>query len=142
MPITACPFFFPTDTQGFSINDKGYVYNQNQLAEYDPQLDAWSLKTNAPVNFTNWSCCFAIEGSGFIKQGALLYEFKPLENSWIQRANFPGVCTGGSSGFAINQKGFVTCGYVGGLAVLTKQAWYFSPGTNTWTAAEDFSRNK
>ena len=138
MPIAACPFFSPTDTQGFSINDKGYVYNLNQLAEYDPQSDAWTLKAVAPINFTNWSCSFAIEGSGFVKQGALLYEFKPLENTWIQRANFPGVSTGGSSGFSINQKGFVTCGYVGGLAVVTHQAWYFSPGTNSWTAAEDF----
>ena len=135
---TPCPFFDPTDSQGFSINNKGYVYKNNQLAEYDPQLDAWTLKTNAPINFTNWSCCFAIEGSGFVKQGLLLYEYKASENTWIQRANFPGVTTGGSSGFAINQKGFVTCGYVGGLAVLTQQAWYFSPGTNTWTAAEDF----
>jgi len=138
IPIASCPFFAPTDTQGFSINDKGYVYNLNQLAEYDPQNDAWTLKAAAPINFTNWSCCFAIEGSGFVKQGTLLFEYKPQENAWLQRANFPGVSTGGSSGFAINQKGYVTCGYVGGLAVVTNQVWCFSPGTNSWTAAEDF----
>lgn len=137
-PVSDCPFFSPSDTQGFSVDNKGYVYNLNQMAEYDPQNDSWTLKASAPINFTNWSCCFAIEGSGFVKQGLLLYEFKPPENTWIQRANFPGASTGGSSGFAINQKGFVTCGYVGGLALVTNQAWYFSPGTNSWTAAEDF----
>lgn len=136
--IAPCPFFDPTDSQGFSVNNKGYVYKNNQLAEYDPQINSWSLKANAPVSFTNWTCCFAIEGSGFIKQGGLLFEFKPAENTWIQRANFPGVTTGGSSGFAINQQGYVTCGYVGGLSILTDQVWSFSPGSNTWTAVEVF----
>jgi N-acetylneuraminic acid mutarotase len=34
--------------------------------------------------------------------------------------------------------GYVTCGYVGGLSVVTDQVWAYNPGINQWIAMEDF----
>ncbi|MFM1945738.1 MAG: hypothetical protein RL207_21 [Bacteroidota bacterium] len=131
-PIAPCPFFNPGDTQGFSVNNKGYVYVGQQMSEYDPSTNSWSLKATPPVTFGSWTCSFAIEGSGYVKAGNKLFEYKPIHNTWTQRAEFPGVSSGGSSGFSILQRGFVTCGYVGGLGTVTDQVWSFYPGTNTW----------
>ena len=131
-PIAPCPFFNPGDTQGFSVNNKGYVFLGQQMAEYDPSSNSWSLKAQAPMLFGSWTCSFTIEGSGYVKAGNKLYEYKPEHNTWTQRENFPGSSTGGSYGFSIQQRGFVTCGYVGGLSTVTDQVWSFYPGTNTW----------
>ncbi len=136
--IAACPFFNPGDTQGFSVNNKGYVYVGQQMAEYDPSNNSWSLTASPPVSFGSWTCSFTIEGSGYVKAGNKLFEYKPLHNTWTQRADFPGTSTGGSSGFSMLQRGFVTCGYVGGLSTVTSQVWSFYPGTNTWQAELEF----
>ena len=137
-PIAPCPFFNPGDTQGFSVNNKGYVYFGQQLAEYDPSSNSWSLKATPPVTFGSWTCSFTIEGSGYVKAGNKLYEYKPAHNTWTQRTNFPGSSTGGSYGFSILQRGFVTCGYVGGLGTVTSQVWSFYPGTNSWQMELEF----
>ena len=131
-PIASCPFFNPGDTQGFSVNNKGYVYVGQQMAEYDPNTNGWTLKATPPVTFGSWTCSFTIEGSGYVKAGTKLFEYKPIHNTWTQRAEFPGSSTGGSYGFSILQRGFVTCGYVGGLSTVTDQVWSFYPGTNSW----------
>jgi hypothetical protein len=136
--IAPCPFFNPGDTQGFSVNNKGYVYLGAQLAEYDPMSNTWELKSPAPMTFGSWTCSFTIEGSGYVKAGNKLFEYKPAHNTWTQRANFPGLSSGGSSGFSILQRGFVTCGYVGGLATVTNEVWSFYPGTNTWQLELEF----
>ncbi|MFZ9586014.1 MAG: T9SS type A sorting domain-containing protein [Crocinitomicaceae bacterium] len=137
-PIAPCPFFNPGDTQGFSVNNKGYVYLGTQLAEYDPLTNSWESKSPAPMSFGSWTCSFTIEGSGYVKAGNKLFEYKPAHNTWTQRANFPGLSSGGSSGFSILQRGFVTCGYVGGLSTVTDQVWSYYPGTNTWQMELEF----
>lgn len=137
-PIANCILSNPGDSQGFAVENKGYVYQGNQLAKYDPTTNSWSMCATAPMTFGQWTCSFAIEGSGFIKGGTQLWEYKPLHDQWLARASFPGVSTGGSSGFAIQQHGYVTCGYVGGLSVVTNQVWSFHPATNTWKQEIEF----
>ena len=137
-PIANCILANPGDSQGFSINNRGFVYQGNQLAKYNPNTDSWSLCATAPMSFGQWTCAFAIEGSGFIKGGNQLWEYKPLHDQWYQRASFPGVSTGGSSAFAIQQHGYVTSGYVGGLSVVTEQVWSFHPATNSWKQEIEF----
>lgn len=141
-PIANCILSNPGDSQGFAVNNSGFVYQANQLAKYNPDTDSWSLCTNAPVSFGQWPCSFVIEGSAYIKVGSQLWEYKPLHDQWIQRASFPGVSTGGSSGFAIQQRGYVTSGYVGGLSVVTDQVWSFDPATNTWQSELEFPGTK
>ena len=137
-PIANCILANPGDSQGFSINNRGYVYQGNQLAKYNPNTNSWSLCATAPMSFGQWTCAFAIEGSGFIKGGNQLWEYKPLHDQWYQRASFPGASTGGSSAFAIQQHGYVTSGYVGGLSVVTEQVWSFHPATNSWKQEIEF----
>lgn len=141
-PIANCILTNPGDSQGFTINNRGFVYQANQLAKYNPNTDSWSLCANAPISFGQWTCSFVIEGSAFIKGGTQLWEYKPLHDEWLQRASFPGVSTGGSSGFAIQQRGYVTSGYVGGLSVVTDQVWSFHPATNTWQQELEFPGSK
>jgi N-acetylneuraminic acid mutarotase len=136
-PIAPC-LLSPGDTQGFSVQNKGYVYQANQLVEYDPSINSWQLKTSAPVAFGTWSCSFATESSGFIKSGINLYEYKPSNDTWIQRASFPGAMSNGSSAFCKDGKGYVTCGYSGGLSVVTDEVWEFNPGNNSWTYICEF----
>jgi hypothetical protein len=141
-PIASCPFFNPGDTQGFSVNNKGYVYVGTNMAEYDPSSNSWDLKATPPIAFGSWTCSFTIEGSGYVKAGNKLYEYKPEHDTWTQRANFPGVSSGGSYGFSILQRGFVTCGYVGSLSSVTSQVWSFYPGTNSWQMELEFPGTK
>ena len=137
-PIANCILANPGDSQGFAINNRGYVYQGNQLAKYNPNTNSWSMCATAPMTFGQWTCAFTIEGSGFIKGGNQLWEYKPLHDQWYQRATFPGVSTGGSSAFAIQQHGYVTSGYVGGLSVVTDQVWSFHPATNSWKQEIEF----
>lgn len=135
--IANCPLN-PGDVQGFSVQNKGYVLSGNSIAEYDPTTNAWSLKANCPITVSTWSCAFGTSGSGFVKSGLNLYEFKPSQNIWIQRANFPGSSTNGSSAFAIDGKGYITCGYIGGLSIVTDQVWEFNSGSNSWSLIGEF----
>jgi N-acetylneuraminic acid mutarotase len=135
--IASCPLS-PGDTQGFSVQNKGYVLSGNSLAEYDPTTNTWTMKANCPVGISTWSSAFGTTGSGFVKSGVNFYEFKPVQNEWIQRANFPGLSSNGSSAFAIDDKGYVTCGYVGGLSIVTDQVWEFNSGSNSWTLIGEF----
>lgn len=111
---------------------------QNQLAEYDPQTNAWTLKANLPMNASNWTCSFSNGSSGFVKIGHALFEYKPLQNLWIPRANHPGLSTGGSYAFEIDGIGYVATGYVNGLSTVTEEVWSFNPGSNSWTRVCDF----
>jgi len=141
-PIANCILPNPGDSQGFAINNRGFVYQGNQLAKYNPNTNSWSMCANAPMTFGQWTCSFVVEGSAFIKGGLQLWEYKPLHNQWLQRASFPGQSTGGSSGFAIEQHGYVTSGYVGSLSVVTDQVWSFHPATNTWQQEIEFDGAK
>lgn len=135
-PIANCPLS-PGDVQGFSAGNKGYVIHTNQLAEYDPNTDSWSLKANVPINASNWSCTFSNGTSGFLKVGHSLLEYKPSQDIWITRATHPGLSTGGSYGFSINGIGYVASGYVGGLSTVTEEVWSFNPANNSWTREAD-----
>jgi N-acetylneuraminic acid mutarotase len=141
-PIANCILPNPGDSQGFAIDNRGFVYQGNQLAKYNPNTNAWSLCATAPMTFGQWTCSFVIEGSAFVKGGTQLWEYKPIHNQWQQRASFPGASTGGSSAFAIQQHGYVTSGYVGGLSTVTEQVWSFHPATNTWKQEIDFPGSK
>lgn len=141
-PIANCILSNPGDSQAFSVNNCGFVYQANQLAKYDPQTNSWSLCAQGPISFATWSCSFAIEGSGFIKSGNQLWEYKPLHDQWVQRASFPGLCTNGSAAFAIEQHGYITSGYVGGLSNVTDQVWSFHPASNTWKQEIEFEGTK
>ena len=135
--IASCPFS-PGDVQGFSVQNKGYVLSGSNIAEYDPTTNAWTLKAPCPISINTWSSAFGTTGSGFVKSGVNFYEFKPIQNEWIQRANFPGLSSNGSSAFAIDDKGYVTCGYVGGLSIVTDEVWEFNSGSNSWTLIGEF----
>lgn len=141
-PIANCILPNPGDSQGFAINNRGFVYQGNQLAKYNPNTNNWSMCATAPMTFGQWTCSFVVEGSAFIKGGLQLWEYKPLHDQWLQRASFPGQSTGGSSGFAIEQHGYVTSGYVGSLSVVTDQVWSFHPATNTWQQEIEFDGAK
>lgn len=140
--IANCILSNPGDSQGFTVNNRGFVYQGNQLAKYNPNTNSWSMCATAPMTFGQWTCSFAIEGSGFIKGGNQLWEYKPMHDQWLQRASFPGASSGGSSGFAIQQRGYVTSGYVGGLSVVTDEVWSFHPATNTWQQEIEFPGSK
>jgi N-acetylneuraminic acid mutarotase len=136
-PIANCPLD-ATDQTCFSINEKGYIITGNQIAEYDPATDSWSLKANLPSSLGAWQSSFVIGSSAYVKSGFQLFEFKPAQNTWIARAGFPGLATGGSSACTLNGKGYIITGYSGPLSNVTKQVWEYNPATNTWLQMEDF----
>jgi N-acetylneuraminic acid mutarotase len=136
-PIANCPLD-ATDQTSFSINEKGYVIMGNQIAEYNPATDTWSMKANLPASLNTWQSSFVIGSSAFVKNGTMLYEFKPSQNVWMMRANFPGLASGGSSACTINGKGYIVTGYSGWLSNVTDEVWEYNPANNTWQQMEDF----
>ena len=136
-PIANCPLD-ATDQTAFCVNEKGYIITGNQIAEYNPATDIWTLKANLPASLGAWQSSFVIGSSAYVKNGAQLFEFKPAQNTWINRAGFPGMASGGSSACALNGKGYIITGYSGWLSNVTKEVWEYNPATNTWLQMEDF----
>ena len=136
-PIANCPLD-ATDQTAFCVNEKGYIITGNQIAEYDPATDIWTLKANLPASLGAWQSSFVIGSSAYVKNGTQLFEFKPAQNTWINRAGFPGLASGGSSACALNGKGYIITGYSGWLSNVTKEVWEYNPATNTWLQMEDF----
>lgn len=127
-----------TNTEGFTVNGKGYVLSNNQLYELDPATNNWSLLGTAPFSSSTWMGAFATNEKGYVRTSSSFYEYKPSTNQWVSRAPFPGLATGASMNFTQRDKLYVVAGYGGSLSNVNSEVWCYDPFLNAWEQLEDF----
>mmetsp|Transcript_11909 Transcript_11909/g.16192 ORF Transcript_11909/g.16192 Transcript_11909/m.16192 type:complete len:224 (+) Transcript_11909:883-1554(+) len=88
-----------SNTEGFSINGKGYALKGNVLHEFDPATATWTIKNPAPFGSSTWQGAFSTDEKGYVRTWQGLYEYKPTTDQWIMRASFPGIATAASMNF-------------------------------------------
>jgi len=132
----AFSFFGQTDVVGFNIGNKGYLVNghlswgnidiySNNLQEYDPVTNSWTLKADFPGASRAGSAVFVIDGSAYVGGGngdpsagelrryTDYYKYTVRTNSWEKIPNIPlsGEDCISYYGFSINSKGYFVYRY-------------------------------
>jgi hypothetical protein len=90
------------------INGKAYFKNDNnQMIEYDPASDTYSIKSNCPA--TGLAGGFVVNGYGFYTyDNGQCWKYDPVTDSWQQKASFniQGTLYNTSS-FSLNDFGYI-----------------------------------
>ncbi|MFC2186367.1 IPT/TIG domain-containing protein [Fulvivirgaceae bacterium LMO-SS25] len=122
---------FPVETgedAGFDINNKGYVYNYNNLWEYENNV--WKLLTTTNQS-TKDNLGFGINGLAYFGLGDSygsnnIYEFDLSNSELSSKPLISGLGHWGSSVFIINNKAYI----MGGINIyggLKSAVWEFDP---------------
>lgn len=138
--MASCPI--PIANQSaFAIDNKGYVFDGNQLFEFSEATGQWTTLNNMPFNVGTWNSAFALDGKGYAHTGSQFWEYKPANDIWISKATFPGDATAGAIGLGHADKGYIITGYSGALSQVRSEVWEFDPGLNQWSQLDDFPGN-
>ncbi|NQV01579.1 MAG: hypothetical protein HQ542_02960, partial [Bacteroidia bacterium] len=133
---------------GFSIGQKGYIatgtnghsdHLLQDLQEYDPGSNSWSLKSNLPLPLRG-SAAFVIGRKAYITTGGGQYglNYQLLEwdqgtNVWRTRAAFPsGQGRMSAVGVTIGNRGYIGTGFDLAERALN-DFWEYDTYSNTWT---------
>ena len=162
---TAKPVAFTIGTMGYvgtgSRERGGDIFGSNELYQYDPVKDDYTLKTPLPITLRG-GVGFSINGKAYIGIGITdvyretethsleniytpsnhFYEYSPGSDCWVRKADFPGEFRRDAAGFSIGDKGYVGTGFVEiGLQVEDKKSlkdfWEYDPAKDTWTKKAD-----
>ncbi|NRA10353.1 MAG: T9SS type A sorting domain-containing protein [Crocinitomicaceae bacterium] len=128
------------DTQDMVIGHKAYFTDlwDNELYEYDTDLDSWSYKGQMPFPWYFVFSGFSHNGKGYIKAYNALWEYDPVMNFWSYVNQFPGSAELGSICFMQNDKAYIVCGYGPSGSDLTSEVWQYEPVSQDWTQMDDF----
>lgn len=125
---------------GFAVGNKAYVgggYNSggawtvvNDLWEFDPALNIWTLKSTPPFNMNIPSqCSFTIGAYGYVfTDSNQLWQYDTLADRWTRMADMPGAYNVRASHLVIGKKV-----YIGGSIFADSSLHCFDPITNSWT---------
>ncbi len=128
----------------FAANDKVYVVlrGYNQLWQYDPASNLWSLfKTNF-FNFTGYTGYTYAFTNGdniyFISaSGKNLKQYNLASGLWSNKTNFPGAAGYGFTATFTTTKGYILGGANGsdanGYGYTVSENWEYDFAANTWT---------
>ncbi len=145
---------------GFSYNGKGYmafgvksspwVY-YNDIQEYDPLLNTWTLKSPMPATPRYGASVFVIyskayfvcgnAGSAFGPYTDETWEYDIINDAWLLRSPFPGGARYYTTSFAIDNFGYCGTGGIklpSGQYSFNKDFYRYDPGSNIWTVITDF----
>jgi len=129
---------------GFVVDSKGYICGgkngpntySNQLWEYKPSIDQWTVRANFPGGQRYQLSSFSIGNYGYVGLGANqdifkkdFWKYNPGNNEWMQIADLIASERGGATTFTIGDRGFVCTGTNGGTQ---KDLIEYNPISNTW----------
>jgi N-acetylneuraminic acid mutarotase len=134
----------------FSVNGKGYICGgkkgpanySDELWEYKPSTDTWSMLQAFPGGVRYQLASFVVDNKAYVGLGVDLdifrkdiWEFDPSTNLWTQKNDFLGSERGAVSTFAFNYRGFICLGGDGGYK---KDVWEYNPYDDSWSIRADF----
>lgn len=145
----------------FSVNNKGYVCGgnlgsatgpyTNDLYEYDPVTDTWTLKASFSGTNRYASRAFTLNQKGYVFNGLNgygnnmsqyfndMWAYDPSNDTWTQKANFPGTVRNYSSAFTFQNMGVVGTGINANM--VNSDFWGYSDITNTWISIPSITGN-
>ncbi len=128
----------PVNGTAFTIGNKAYIINANNLYEFDPDKGTWVIKASFPGSERSNMFAFSVGNRGFVGSGAYwdgtqyayyndFWEFDPQDDitngtdingdpmgSWTQKADFQGTGRLSGEGFPIASYGYVCSGFNSG----------------------------
>ncbi|MBV6640847.1 MAG: IPT/TIG domain-containing protein [Cyclobacteriaceae bacterium] len=127
---------------GIAINGKGYVLGvgtDNELWEYNPSTQNWTMKSEYPNNQLLIPAVFAIGTNLYLATGYHdgitneVWKYSTIDDEWTQINNFAGVKRGDAVGFEINGTGYVGQGYDFDTNSLLNDFFAYNTTSDTWT---------
>jgi len=118
-PKNYVPYTVYYSYAGFSINGKGYMKVYNQLWEYEPSTDSWTVNSTFPGLAKLSSMCFVQNDKAYIVCGynstygdlvPEVWQFNPVGNTWTQYADFPGSSRRYACAISLGDRAFVGTG--------------------------------
>lgn len=118
---------------GFTINGKGYMKVYDELWEYNPTTDVWTLNGSFPGLAKLSSICFVQNEKAYIICGynsihadlvSEVWQFDPQTNQWLQFSDFPGSSRRYSCGVTVGNRSFIGTGTNG---INLNDFWEFNP---------------
>ena len=124
---------------GFSINNTGYILNDNKLYEYKVTEDNWIEKSGFPANMGHRPVIFSFNDKSFLLTYYNdLWEYNKSTDSWYRKSDFPGLARYGAVAFSIGSKGYVGTGYDYSNGVRLNDFWVYDSQTDIWLPVADF----
>lgn len=116
----------------FSIGSKGYVNRNNEMWEYNPEIDKWIRLMDFPGDPTNGAVGTAVGGYGYMGLGFYVdrtdwWQYNPADDSWTQKADFPD-----KNNSKIWLSSFVLDGKIY-LVGMGPNCWEYDPSLDMWT---------
>lgn len=150
----------PVNGTAFTIGNKAYIINSNNLYEFDPENGgAWVAKTPFP-EIERWNMfAFSVGNRGYVGSGAYkdgeqnvylneFWEFNPRDpingldgtgnnpmGSWTQKADFQGPGRMWGEGFSVAGLGYVCSGSNDNNLI---DFWQYDPDSNDWSQKTDY----
>jgi IPT/TIG domain len=129
----------------FSVNNIGYLGLRltetvtNNMWEYDPLKDQWSVKSDMPSTALDLTGCFVINGEAFVGLGLTndvgvgnvdnsIWKYDPQKDQWLNYRNCP-VRMAVNASFSIQNKGYIVSAYGHHITQLNN-VWGFDPSKN------------
>ncbi len=115
------------------VNNSIYAIAKNQIAEYDPDLDTWTLKKNLPFNRTKFvvavynDLIYVIGGDGGLNQ-----VYDPINETWENKTSMPTPRTQLNAN-VVNGKIYLIAGRTGGQKTTMDLNEVYDPETDTWS---------
>jgi hypothetical protein len=115
------------------VNNNVYAIAKNQIAEYDVDLDAWTLKKNLPFNRTDFvlavynDLIYVIGGNGGLNQ-----VYDPINETWENKTSMPTPRTQLNAN-VVNGKIYLIAGRTGGQKTTMDLNEVYDPETDTWS---------
>jgi N-acetylneuraminic acid mutarotase len=139
---------------GFTLNEKGYVYDgiyqstvYNDLWEYAPLTDTWEQRADFPGTARNNASVFTLNGKAYLATGGIdlqsplqdIWEYDPLTDAWTQKADLPGAPRFSACSFSVGGKGFLTGGTTSYNPLeISDELWEYDPLLDQWMAGPTY----
>jgi N-acetylneuraminic acid mutarotase len=135
---------------GFSVAGKGYFccgkkgssFYSNELWEYNPLSNSWTMKAGFPGGVRYGGVAFSIGSFGYYGTGTDeniltqdFYKYSPATNTWTIIAPLPGAGRFACSSFTLANRGYIVFGTDGGYK---DELWEYDPQINYWTSKSSY----
>jgi hypothetical protein len=129
---------------GFSVSGKGYFvcgkygpsYYSNELYQYDPVANSWTMKAYFPGGVRYGGIAFTVGTMAYFGTGTDenvltndFYRYNPASDTWTMLNNFPGSNRYSCSSFVVAGKGYILLGTDGGYK---DELWQYDETVDYW----------
>ncbi|WP_190808865.1 IPT/TIG domain-containing protein [Flagellimonas sp. S3867] len=152
--VVSSSFSFSINGMGYSLGGRNLNGSLDELMQFDPQTEQWSIIGNYPEFRKRVGLSLVIDGKAYLFMGhdpsgddypAEMFIFDPADNSLTHKPNIgPTIGKSRPTGFVIGDKAYLGLGGEG-YSVPNAGAldwWEYTPATDTWVQKTNFLGTK